>query len=120
MAFETLLAHRADVATPVEGADRFGQPTQLYHTVASDVPCRLTAASGREVVTLTSRGLVEITHIVYMHDLSVPINEGDRVTVRNGGGATLEDDLDIVLVKRISGRDGQQHHIECHCRKVKQ
>jgi head-tail adaptor len=118
--FTSLLAMRATIQKPRGIKDRFNQPVDEWDDKATDISCRLRSASGRERQSLAQRGYVDIEYVVYM-DPSVDANEGDRISQILGpdGEQVLARELDIALVRKVYGGDGQLHHLECPCRVVR-
>lgn len=121
MSFITLLAHRATIEELGGGEDRFGQPEDSWQLKDDqlDIPCRLKAATGREITTLQTRDGLEVTHVVYLGPLAV-LTEANRVVdVKDSDNNVIADGLDVVLVKRISQGAGAVHHIEVWCKMVR-
>jgi head-tail adaptor len=120
--FTPLLTQRAWLQTPRPGKDRFNQPIHEWDDKAINIPCRLRSASGRERQSLAQRGYVDIEYVVYM-DANIDVDEGDRIlrVVKMDGNEelVLARDLDVALVRKVYGGDGQLHHIECPCRVIR-
>ena len=110
-----MLAHHATIERRSTRVDRTGQPRDLWEEKAHDVPCRLGLARGGEVFTDRSRDVVRADYTLYL-PAGTDIGEADRVSrVWDAGGATLAEDLEILLVRPVAGMDGKTHHIECPC-----
>ncbi len=124
MSFETLLVHRATVQTRTGVTDRFGQPTNVgWRDKATGIPCRLRSATAREPekVTLSSREIVEVTHILYLKPETVlAIDEDDRVLiVIDPADEKLAEEMRVLVVKRVSRGEGGIHHLELKCAVVR-
>ena len=118
-AFESLLGHRATIQELVGGKAPFGTEIEEFRDLVTNVPCRVTAPKGRERTTLTGRDVEELTHVLFFEP-TVAITEANRISVvKDSAGVTLATDLDIVIVKQVSGGDGTVHHLEVGCRVVK-
>lgn len=115
MSYDDLLSHLATYKAPAPATDRFGQPTGVLEAKASDVPCRLSRPSGGEVLTEATRDAVENNFMLYLGP-DATLVEGDVVTqVKDKLGNVLAQNLDVLIVRPVSGLDGVTHHKEARC-----
>lgn len=91
--------------------DRFGQPTrdEVEH---HREPCRLTTASGGEVMAERSRDVVSANYKLYVGRAG-DVREKDVVTVIDKAGRTLVERGEVLLAAPVHDGVGLLHHWEC-------
>lgn len=119
MGFDALLGHRCSVQSVVGGEDAFGHQQDEWSTLQTDIPCRITRPSGREVTSLAIRDGKEVTHVLYAGTGFI-FEEGHRIEqVLDAEGTVLLGIADIVLVRLMTGRAGRGHHQEVALRALR-
>ena len=112
--FSALLIHTCVVLRRQEVGgeqklDRFRQPTRDEEPIAS-FPCRITSATGGEVMQERSRDVISANHEIFA-DRGADVREDDVVTVLGEGGVPIIERAQVTLVRRPY--DGvQEHHVE--------